>query len=175
MDPALDPKYRQQKATPADAVLPFLPPDRTCNARLHRGSGYCENQAGADTEHPGLGRCRLHGGASPKMDRPDGPRDLFRAAGLDVIINLAEVMTHDDQEYLEEVATNALVVTKAGITARMQDPLTSPKEMADLTMSLTRIDTVLRKSLNDEDPDAGSNTVSGLDAELARLAVLEAE
>jgi len=174
MNPALDPeKYHQTKRMPADEVIPFMPPQRYCNARLRRGEGYCQADAGAGTNHTGVGRCRLHGGLSPQSDLPDGPKDLFRAVGLDSIINLAEVMTHDDQEYLEEVAINALVVTKAGIAARMQDPLISAKELADLTMALTRVDTLLRKSLNDEDPDAASNTVLGLDAELERLAKLD--
>ena len=107
--------------------LPFMPPDVTCNARLARSSGYCENMAGAETNHIGVGRCRLHGGATPKQDVPDGPLDLFRTLGLGVIIDTAETMTHDDQEYLFEVSNNALVVTRAGIVARMQDQAVSPR------------------------------------------------
>lgn len=47
-----------------------------CNARLKfrskdGRSRYCAQPAGADTEHPGIGRCNKHGG--------NGPRELKRA------------------------------------------------------------------------------------------------
>lgn len=162
------------KNLPPAKTLPFLPPNATCNARLTRGSGYCEALAGAETSHPGVGRCRLHGGASPNQDAPDGPLNLFRAVGLGPIIDAAEVMTHDDQEYLYEVSNNALVVTRAALVARMQNADASPKELADLSMALSRIDGLLSKYLNEEDPDASPNTPNiGLDAELARLNALE--
>ena len=132
--------------------LSFRAPDTTCNARLARSSGYCEAVAGADTNHIGIGRCRLHGGASPKQDLPDGPLDMFKSMGLGPIIETAETMTSDDQEYLFHVANNALVVTRAGIVARMQNTKNSPKEMADLSMALQRIDNILAKYPDDDDP-----------------------
>lgn len=167
-------KY-QRKSMPADKVLPFMPPDTLCNARLARTAGYCENLAGAETDHIGIGRCRLHGGASPKQDAPDGPLDMFRALGLGKIIEVAETMTHDDQEYLFEVSNNALVVSRAGIVARMQEVTTSPKELADLTMALSRIDTVLARYPNEDNPDAAPNTAdTSFEAEVERLNALEA-
>ena len=157
------------------STLPFQSPDASCNARLARSSGYCENLAGAETEHIGIGRCRLHGGLSPKQDAPDGPLDLFRALGLGKIIEVAETMTRDDQEYLFEVSNNALVVSRAGIVARMQEISASPKELADLTMALSRIDNVLAKYPNEEDPDSAPNTENtAFEAEVKRLNALEA-
>ena len=104
----------------------------------------------------------------------DGPLDLWRGAGLTRIIEAAEVMTREDQEYLHEVGNNAMVVARASILARMQDTTLSPKELADLTMALQRLDNVLAKYPNDEDPDAAPNTPDmTFEAEYARLAELE--
>lgn len=154
--------------------LPFLPPTAACNARLHRGTGYCKALAGEGTNHPGVGRCRLHGGLSPAHPGHDGPLDLWRASGLGRIIEVAEVMTHDDQEYLHEVGNNAMVVARANLIARMQDPTLSPKELADLTMALQRLDNIIAKYPVDEDPDAAPNTPdTSLQAEMERLAALE--
>jgi hypothetical protein len=87
---------------------------------------------------------------------------------------MAETMTHEDQEYLMEVSNNALVITRAGILARLQDPTVSAKEMADLTMALSRVDNILAKYPNDEDPDSAPNTPDTfMDAELARLEALD--
>ena len=38
---------------------------RTCNARKKQDPGYCHRPAGWGTWHPGAGRCKLHGGATP--------------------------------------------------------------------------------------------------------------
>lgn len=154
--------------------LRFMAPDANCNARLYRGTGYCDLPAGRGTDHPGHGRCRLHGGmAGSNQDGVDGPLDLFNALGLSRIIELAETMTHDDQEYLMEVGTNALVVTRSGILARLQNKDNSPKEMADLTIALTRIEALIAKHPDDENPDAAPNEPSTADEELARIADLE--
>lgn len=40
--------------------LPVKAPTKYCNAR--HGRGYCENPAGFGTNHPGIGRCKHHGG-----------------------------------------------------------------------------------------------------------------
>jgi hypothetical protein len=40
-------------------------PDSKCNGRKAGERGYCKQTAGHKTWHPGVGRCRLHGGASP--------------------------------------------------------------------------------------------------------------
>ena len=154
--------------------LHFVAPSATCNAWLKRRTGYCDLPAGKGTDHPGEGRCRLHGGLGPEADGADGPRDHFMSIGLGPILQLAEVMTRDDTEYLMHVGNTALVVSRASLLARLQNPDVSPKEAADITMAVSRIDTLLSKYPDDEDPDAAPNTATVLDEELARLAELEA-
>jgi len=165
---------RQSKSVPADDRLPFLRPTVLCNARQARADGYCEKPAGDGTPHPGIGRCRLHGGLSPQHQGVDGPAELFRVAGLDAIINLAETMTRDDQEYLMDVGTNSMVVIRSGILAKLAEPMIAPKEMNDLTMALSRIDTLISKYPNNDNPDSGPNSPDvALDEEMARLAALD--
>jgi hypothetical protein len=165
----------QSRKRPADAKLPFQRPTALCNARQARADGYCEKAAGEKTPHEGIGRCWLHGGLSPQHQGVDGPAELFRLAGLDEIINLAETMTRDDQEYLMDVGTNSMVVIRSGILAKLADPIISPKEMNDLTMALSRIDTLIAKYPNENNPDSGPNTPdAALNEELARLAELDA-
>jgi hypothetical protein len=48
-----------------DHVLPLLPPGRYCTARRKQQLGYCRRRAGHQTGHAEMGRCRLHGGATP--------------------------------------------------------------------------------------------------------------
>jgi hypothetical protein len=151
--------------------IPFKKPGDKCNARMQRGGGYCMNGAGEGTDHPGFGRCRLHGGASPREEGVDGPADLFRVAGLDNIINLAETMTHDDQEYLMEVGTNALVVIRATIVAEMHKGGTTPKELNDLSMALQRVDKLLSDHPNEVAP--GAALVNEDDGEMAALLDIE--
>jgi hypothetical protein len=40
-------------------------PDTKCNALKSGGRGYCRAGAGANTWHPGVGRCSRHGGSNP--------------------------------------------------------------------------------------------------------------
>ena len=59
-------------------------PQATCDANGKRGAGPCRHPAGFRTDHPGVGRCYLHGGRSPaptgrysKIKRPRF-RDLIQ-------------------------------------------------------------------------------------------------
>jgi hypothetical protein len=36
-----------------------------CGAKKHQGEGTCRRPAGWGTPHPGIGRCKLHGGSAP--------------------------------------------------------------------------------------------------------------
>ena len=36
-----------------------------CGGKLHRRDGTCTQPAGWGTDHPGFGRCKLHGGSAP--------------------------------------------------------------------------------------------------------------
>lgn len=158
----------------ADEKRPFIAPDQTCNARLKRRDGYCELPAGNRTDHPGVGRCWLHGGVGPEQDGADGPLDQFKALGFGRIIDLAQTMTADDQEYLMDVGTNALVVTRTGILARLQNPDNSAKESADLTMALQRIEAILDKYPDEDNPDKPSHRPTVVDDEWARLDAIAA-
>jgi hypothetical protein len=39
--------------------------DRYCGANKRQGEGTCHRPAGWGTDHPGAGRCKLHGGSTP--------------------------------------------------------------------------------------------------------------
>lgn len=39
--------------------------DRFCGAKKRQGEGNCRRPAGWGTSHPGIGRCKLHGGSTP--------------------------------------------------------------------------------------------------------------
>ncbi|RLB68247.1 MAG: hypothetical protein DRH08_01500 [Deltaproteobacteria bacterium] len=154
--------------------IPFRTAGATCNARLQRSDGvYCENPAGADTDHPGTGRCRIHGGYTGDI-HTDGPEDLYREAGLDGIIDLAESMAQGDQEYLMEVGNNALVVTRSGILGRLNDPTLTPKELNDLTSALTRVDNMIAKHPIIDKPAEEFASKEATD-ELERLRAIKAQ
>ena len=147
--------------------LPLRSPTAACNARLARGTGYCKNAAGLGTEHPAFGRCKLHGGLSPRDQGGDGPADLFRANGLGGIIDLAETMTRDDQEYLADVGTNALTVIRAKIVARMNAVDVMPKELNDLSMALARLEKILKDNPNEV--QEGDEKPAEEEGEMARI------
>lgn len=52
----------------------------TCNSRKRQGEGLCTRPAGWGTDHPGQGRCKLHGGVLRK--RGPGPRRPSENASL---------------------------------------------------------------------------------------------
>lgn len=80
--------------TPAEATHLMLPAGKavayaTCGARKKRTAGLCSKKAGWRTDHPGEGKCYLHGGRSPikhgrysKVTRPR-IRDLIEAHAAD--------------------------------------------------------------------------------------------
>ncbi len=51
----------RRRVTGRQPDLPPLPATSFCNART--GKGYCRKPAGWGTKHPGVGRCRWHGGS----------------------------------------------------------------------------------------------------------------
>ena len=44
------------------AFVGSIPPGYYCRAWNTKRQKYCRNRAGADTDHPGVGRCKFHGG-----------------------------------------------------------------------------------------------------------------
>lgn len=58
--------YDLSMTTPEAQALVKRPPDVLCNSRKKGGDGHCKRPAGWGTNHAGVGRCKLHGGSSPK-------------------------------------------------------------------------------------------------------------
>ena len=52
-----------------DDELPPKEAGEYCNARKTDGSGYCKHEAGWGTDHPGVGRCKFHGGSTPDQEK----------------------------------------------------------------------------------------------------------
>src|SRR3990172_6349181 len=54
--------------SPKTSALVKREPDVLCNSRTKQASSspYCSRPAGWGTSHPGVGRCKYHGGSSPK-------------------------------------------------------------------------------------------------------------
>lgn len=77
------------KANEADLIskpldeVPKIEPDGDCNARRQDRDtgefiGYCGNPEGFKTDHPGEGRCKFHGGGSPRgPEHPSFEHGLF--------------------------------------------------------------------------------------------------
>lgn len=122
--------------------IPWRSSDKKCNARLLWGVGYCLNDAGEGTSHPGEGRCALHGG---QIKQSVDVKELIAQNGLASLVDMAETMDWNDAEYLYHVTNSALTVQRAKIVERIGHPDNSAKELADLTMALQRIDVLLGK------------------------------
>jgi hypothetical protein len=48
-----------------DATVTPIHDARYCGGKKHQGEGTCTQPAGWGTPHPGVGRCKLHGGCAP--------------------------------------------------------------------------------------------------------------
>jgi hypothetical protein len=74
----------------SDDDRPVKDPDEYCNARKTGGSGYCQHEAGWGTDHPGVGRCKFHGGNTPDQERKiiDELSDASEHAAVAVALQL---------------------------------------------------------------------------------------
>lgn len=72
-------------------------PGKTCNATLRRKGKLCMKPAGSGTDHTGLGRCKLHGGASPSY-----LPELQRLAATQAVETYGIPIKTDPQAALEE-------------------------------------------------------------------------
>lgn len=63
--------------TPPSTELEVRQPTDKCNARKRKGGGYCSRPAGWGTDHPEVGRCKLHGGNVPNH-RASAQKELAR-------------------------------------------------------------------------------------------------
>ena len=68
-------------------------PGEYCNGRKRDGSGYCRHEAGWGTDHPGMGRCKFHGGASPSGEKAvlDNLGEAAEHAGVAYKLRLKEI------------------------------------------------------------------------------------
>jgi hypothetical protein len=55
---------------------------RYCHARKRQGAGLCTRPAGWGTPHPGIGRCKLHGGSASAASITHGLHSRFLHAHL---------------------------------------------------------------------------------------------
>lgn len=72
----------------AGTALPKMEPDTNCNGLTEDRSSYCEQPAGWGTEHPGIGRCKRHGGSTELANR---------GAAMQRALQLAEVYGTPEQ------------------------------------------------------------------------------
>jgi len=138
---------------------------RLCNAPLKRASmGFCKSPAGYGTDHTGSGHCHVHGG-KPE-DVPQGtfetaPDLVTRAAGL----------TDDDVEALYGLSVKAWIICMAQYTQSAMQPGRTTKEINELTLSISRLNGLLRDHPEFDNPDEASNAAEkdDVDLELERL------
>ena len=113
--------------------------DALLNGSLTRGTGRrCRKYAGQDTEHPGVGRCALHGGKS-LPGGPTHPRYKHGLYGKVTVQNIGELVRDlaDDRDIydmtqeiriLEALAMNALNGGATGQAASLLMQVTRAKE-----------------------------------------------
>lgn len=89
---------------------------RYCDARKRQGTGTCRRPAGWGTDHVGVGRCKLHGGAGSR------PRDMDERVARRAVATYGlpvEVDPHD--ALIEEIArTNGHVLWLGDIIADLE-------------------------------------------------------
>ena len=108
-----------------------------CNAVLGDESR-CDRPSGYMTSHPGEGKCYSHGGLKPPAS--DDFRNALEIHGLGGVIEVAESMTRDEAEYVAHVSSAALLTIRAKYIAMLLDPERTPKEAADLSLALRRVE-----------------------------------
>lgn len=134
-----------------------------CNAKRQRGKrGYCGMPAGWGTDHLGEGRCYMHGGR---------PERAHEAAPY--LSDAVKELSVADTEALMSLGTQAMVLARARLVEKLLQTGLTTKEMSDLTISIQRLDNVLAKHPDVDDPDAAPNKTQPLDEELQRLIALD--
>lgn len=82
---------------------------KTCGANLKNGSGHCTQPAGWGTDHVGEGRCKLHGGKTPRgADSPHfvhGARSIYmRNVKAEIAQKVDAFLDADPFDLTEELA-----------------------------------------------------------------------
>ena len=155
----------QTDGTEVDPGAPSHWDGPRCNAKRQRGKrGFCKQPAGWGTDHLGEGRCYMHGGR---------PERAHEAAPY--LSDAIKELSVSDAEALMSMGTTAMILARARLMERLLLPGITTKEAADLTISLTRLEQMIAKHPDLDDPDAAPNTGKGqgLDEELQRLIALE--
>lgn len=136
------------------------------------GGERCNRPAGLLTENPGEGRCFAH----KTWDAEHGDafrRTLEEQLGMGAVTSVAETLSSDEVDYVRHVSDASLEIIRGRIVASMFDANRSPKELADLTMALSRVDTAIAK-LNKARPDAiDREATAQREGETERLAALQ--
>lgn len=105
---------------------------RYCGAKKRQSEGTCTRPAGWGTEHPGIGRCKLHGGKTPDHNKA---ANVIKAERAVATYGLPRAIA-PDQALLEEVHRTAGHVAwlhqlignleQTGLTQRAENGTTSP-------------------------------------------------
>lgn len=90
------------------------------------GHPHCRVRAGWGTDHAGVGRCKLHGGASPAASA----RARLRMAELvePAIAVLVEVITSRDEKTADRLRAAEAVFDRVGMARRLDIDLTAGRE-----------------------------------------------
>jgi hypothetical protein len=102
--------------------------DRYCGARKRQGEGTCHRPAGWGTDHPGVGRCKLHGGTTPshraaaeRTRREQAASVAIAKLGLAVVVDPQQALLDLVHEAAANVAFYRMLV--AQLDAGVDDPL----------------------------------------------------
>ena len=89
-----------------------------CGGKKHQGGGTCTRPAGWGTDHPGYGRCKLHGGCVPS-----GRKAALDAAGaeLEALRRIRSVVAREPVEPVAAADALAVGVAIGEAFARMRE------------------------------------------------------
>lgn len=111
----------------------------------------------------------MHGGRGD-----DVPQGAFEA--VPGLADRTRKLSLEDAEALMSMGTMAMVLARAELMQRLLQPGITTKEANDITLSVGRLDALLAKHPELENPDAAPNVPGGaMDEELKRLLALEAQ
>ncbi len=143
-----------------------------CGAKKRASSGYCERPAGGGTDHKGFGACSLHGGREGEV-----PVKAYQATPY--LAERTRELSMGDAEALLEMGSQALYLSRAELIQRLLQPGLTTKEVSDLTISIARLDKLVKANPptaegEDAEKDAAEQDArQALDSELDRLKAVD--
>ena len=132
-------------------------PHAKCGAQLKRGKGRCTKAAGWRTDHPGQGRCYLHGGATPikhgrysaiKREGLQERIDRFRAdpdpLNLADEVALLRAFLEDFIDRWDAIygPDGALIAWHESFNTNSENPAPKPRQMPDFATLTVLVDRV---------------------------------